>query len=92
LTGTGEIPISIAYEHSDKNEVIAERMRVFLNMSSKTLIVDSIKASIANGKDIDAIRLLREKSGISLNEAKAIVTKIKESGETDRPLDVNKIE
>lgn len=78
LTSEGELPLTISYEYDDMNEIIAERIRNLLGTSSKSLIEDSVESLVAAGRNIDAIRLLREKSGISLTEAHSAVARIRE--------------
>lgn len=78
ITPNGELPLTIFYEHNDMNEVIAERIRSFLAMPSNSLLQDSVESLVESGRNIDAIRLLREKSGISLAEAHDMVARIKD--------------
>jgi hypothetical protein len=79
ITKNGELPIMLAYEHDDMNEVLAERIRSFLALSSNTLLEDSVKSLIESGREVDAIRLLREKSGITLTEAHSAIARIKDA-------------
>ena len=78
ITQNGELPITVAYEHDDMNEVIAERIRTFLAIPADSLLQDSVESLVESGRHVDAIRLLREKSGISLAEAHDMVARIKE--------------
>jgi len=80
VTSDGELPITLAYEHDDMNEVLAKRIRSFLHMPANNLVEESVEALVANGRDIDAIRLLREMSDISLSDAHDMVARIKEAG------------
>jgi hypothetical protein len=68
-----ELPLTIAYEHDAMNEVIAEWIRAFIGKSSKSLTEDSLEELVADGRHIDPIRLLREKTGVSLSEAHRVV-------------------
>lgn len=77
ITTNGELPLTTYYEHNDINEVFAKRIRHFLDMPSNTLLEDSVESLIESGRNIDAIRLLREKSDISLSEVHDIVAGIK---------------
>jgi hypothetical protein len=77
FTAAGDIFLSIAYEHNDILQTVAERIRSRLGFSPEALVMDSVKALVERGLDIEAIRLLRHKQGRSFTEAKAIVAKIK---------------
>lgn len=78
LTGEGELPVSIAYEHHEMNQKIAERIRSRLGLSPEELVMDSVKALVEQGHPVGAVQLLQEKQGLSLTEAKAVVTRMKE--------------
>jgi hypothetical protein len=77
VTQDGELPLTVAYEHDDMNEVIAKRIRSFLSMPPDSLLEDSVESLVESGRNVDAIRLLREKEGISLEEAHDTVARIK---------------
>lgn len=77
LTEDGELPVSIAYEHHEINQKIAERIRSRLGLAPDDLMIDSIKSLVERGFDLEAIRLLREKQGLSLTEAKNQITQMK---------------
>ncbi|MDD2916091.1 MAG: hypothetical protein PHP70_12315 [Gallionella sp.] len=62
------------------NEVLAKRIRSFLYMPVNNLVEESVETLVANGRDIDAIRLLREKNDISLSDAHDRVARIKGAG------------
>jgi hypothetical protein len=78
VTRDCELPLTISYQNDRMNEVMAERIRAFLDISSKSLLDDSIESLVATGRDLDAIRLLREKNGLSLSDARDIVDRIKD--------------
>jgi hypothetical protein len=78
VTRNGELPMMIAYEHDDMNDVIAERIRSFLALSSNTLLEDSVRTLVECGQDVDAIRLLCEKTGITLTDAHNHIARIKD--------------
>jgi hypothetical protein len=77
FTEAGDIPLSIAYEHNEINQAIAERIRSRLGFSPETLVTDSVKALVERGLDSEAIRLLWHKRGLPFIEAKANVEEIK---------------
>ena len=77
LTREGEFPLSIAYEHDEMNQILADRIRCRLQMPPEGLVTDSVQSLVEQGRTTDAIRLLREKRGLSLAEAKILVTQIK---------------
>ncbi|MFZ2300941.1 MAG: hypothetical protein WAW10_03605 [Gallionella sp.] len=77
ITQNGELPLTVAYEHDDMNEVIAKRIRSFLSMPPDSLLEDSVESLVESGRNVDAIRLLREKEGISLEEAHDTVARLK---------------
>ncbi|MBI5437802.1 MAG: hypothetical protein HY936_02455 [Nitrosomonadales bacterium] len=85
ITSNGELPLTAFYEHDDMNEVIAERIRSFLAMPPGSLLEDSVESFVESGRNVDAIRLLREKSGISLAEAHNTVARIKDGKGSDKP-------
>lgn len=76
-TREGELPVMIAYEHDAMNETIAERIRAVLGTSSNTLVKDSVTSLVERGREMDAIRLLREKDDISLTEAHTVIARLK---------------
>ncbi|TAJ96680.1 MAG: hypothetical protein EPO39_19940 [Candidatus Manganitrophaceae bacterium] len=80
-TGEGALPISLSYEHDDLNQAIAERIRSRLGLSPNALVADSIQSLVERGLDLDAIRLLREKEGLSLADAKKRIAEIKNQAE-----------
>ncbi|MBI3802174.1 MAG: hypothetical protein HY282_00225 [Nitrospirae bacterium] len=77
LTRETELPLSIAYEQDEMNQVIAERIRCRLGLSVERLVPDAVQSLIDRGLDLDAVRLLREKEGLSLMEAKNKVVRLK---------------
>ncbi len=76
-TGEGELPLSIDYEHNEINQTLAERIRSRLGLSPESLVIDSVQSLVERGLTIDAIRLLREKRGLSLTEAKSLIAQMK---------------
>ena len=58
----------------------ATQIRAFLGLSSSSLLADSVEALLESGRDVDALRLLREKDGLTLEEAHRQVRKLKEEG------------
>lgn len=81
ITSEGELPVTLAYEHDDMNEVLAKRIRSFLYMPANKLVEKSAETLVASGRDIDAIRLLREKGDISLTDAHDKVARIIGAGQ-----------
>ena len=59
------------------NQILAERIRRRLGMSPDDLVADSIQSLAERGETVEAIRLLREKRGLSLTEAKGLVDRMK---------------
>lgn len=77
LTREGELPLSIAYEHDEMNQILADGIRRRLGMALEDLVTDSVQLLVERGETIEAIRLLREKQGLSLTEAKGQVDRMR---------------
>ena len=84
LTRQGELPVNVAYEYDAMNEMIAQNIRSFLGMTAGDLIEDSVAALVDSGRKVDAIRLLREKRGLSLSEAHTAIAQLR-AGNLPRP-------
>ena len=76
-TASDKIPLTGHYSASlDQWEPVATRIRQFVGLSAADLTEDSLRAMVAEGRKIDAIRHLREKSGMSLADAKHAVEQL----------------
>jgi len=73
-----EIPITVGYRPDADDTVlqIAGRIRVLLGHDADATHLHNVRALIAAGKAIDAIRILREEEGLSLLDAKRRVEEI----------------
>jgi len=71
-TVAGDIPVTVGYRPDADGAVlhIAARIRTLLGHDSDATHVDNVRALIAAGKTIEAIRVLREEEGLSLVDAK----------------------
>jgi len=67
-----EIPMTVGYRPDADGAVlhIADGIRVLLDHDNDATHMPNVRALIAAGKTIDAIRLLREEEGLSLPDAK----------------------
>src|SRR5262245_910744 len=78
-TVSGEdIPITVGYRPDGDGAVlqIASRLRAMLGHETDATHMHNVKALVAAGKTLDAIRVLREEEGLSLVEAKRRVEDI----------------
>jgi|RhiMethySRZTD1v2_1073278.scaffolds.fasta_scaffold00346_23 hypothetical protein len=77
-TVNGDIPITVGYRPDADGLVveIARRLRALLGHDTGATHMANVKALVAAGKTIDAIRVLREEEGLSLVEAKRRVEEI----------------
>ena len=73
-----EIPITVGYRPDADGTVlqIANRIRALLGHDAGATRMHNVRALIAAGKNIDAIRVLREEESLSLLEAKRRVEEI----------------
>jgi hypothetical protein len=73
-----EIPITVGYRPDPDRAVlhIADRIRVVLGHETGATHMHNVRALIAAGRVIDAIRVLREEEGLSLAEAKRRVQEL----------------
>jgi len=78
-TSDHEVPISTAYspDHDEKTLGIADKLRGFLGASTGGAVLDSVRSLVENGSTLDAVRLLRQETGISLEEAHTRVEEMK---------------
>ena len=79
-TSSGEeIPITVGYRPDGDCKVlqIATRIRTLLGHDTGATHLHNVKALIAAGKVIDAIRILREEEGLSLVDAKRRVEEMR---------------
>ena len=76
-TAADKIPLTVHYSASLESwEPVATRIRQLVGLSTANLTDDSLRALVAEGRKIDAIRHLREKSGMSLADAKHAVERL----------------
>jgi hypothetical protein len=76
-TNTEAVPLSRFYSGSvPSHEPIAELVRSLVGLGSQDLTQDSVQAMVAAGHKIDAIRFLRIKKGLSLEDAKKEVERL----------------
>ncbi len=80
MTEQGELPLSRAYAGGTEETygTIAGTIRSVLRLGAPTpdLIVDSVRAEVAQGRTVNAIRLLRLHKSMSLTEAKAFIARL----------------
>ena len=69
------IPITVGYQpdHDGAIQQIADRIRSLLGHEVDTSHANTVKGLMADGRILDAIRILREEEGLSLAEAKRTV-------------------
>lgn len=76
-TKTGTVPLSRFYSSSvEVQEPTAELVRAVIGLKTKDLTEDSVRAMVAAGRKIDAIRFLRIRNGLGLKEAKEEVERL----------------
>jgi hypothetical protein len=77
-----EIPITVGYRpDADGTTVrIASRIRAVLGHEADATHMSNVRALIAAGRTIDAIRVVREEEGLSLLDAKRRVEEIGADG------------
>lgn len=93
ITDTAEVPLSVAYkpDHNDECLRLAEKITHYVkgtgpspaaaaapSDSKDGVLMESVRAAVAAGRSIEAIRLLRQEKNLSLTEAKQIVDGLKE--------------
>jgi len=73
-----DIPVTVGYRPDPDGAVlhIASRIRALLGHDSDATHLHNVRALIAAGKTIDAIRVLREEEGLSLVDAKRRVEEL----------------
>lgn len=80
ITEQGELPLSRAYAGGTGavHDTIARTIRSVLRLDATTsdLVVDSVRAAVAEGQTMNAIRLLRLHKRMSLAEAKAFIARL----------------
>jgi hypothetical protein len=81
ITTQGELPLSRTYAGGtgEEYELIAGKIRLVLKMSPITsdIVLDSVRAAAAQGRTIDAIRLLRLYKNMTLAEAQSFIDRLK---------------
>ena len=79
-TTTDAVPLSRFYSSSAAiQEPTAELIRSVIGLETKDLTEDSVRAMVAAGRKIDAIRLLRIRNRLGLKEAKVEVERLSRS-------------
>ena len=76
-----DIPMTVGYRPDADGAVlhIASRIRALLGHGSGATHLDNVRALIAAGKTIDAIRIVREEEGLSLVDAKRRIEELTQS-------------
>lgn len=77
LTRSGELPLTAGYSPSDQRAADAETLRTFLGKAEGDPLEASVKALVAAGRDLDAVRELRLARGMSLADARAEVKRMR---------------
>ena len=71
---SGELPLSKAYTGNTSHMIgIAEKLNKWVFNNAPDLVIESVKASLADGRRVDAAITLRRAYGLSMNEAKTIL-------------------
>ena len=72
LTDGSVVPITVGYRPDADGEIVrtAEAIRKVLGLTVSPSAADSAKIFVDAGHIVDAIRLLRQEEGLTLNEAK----------------------
>lgn len=80
ISDRGELPLTTAYAGGmqDEYEALVAKIRELLKLSpsSADIFMDSVRSAIAQGRTIDAIRLVRLKQGLSLTDATRFVAQL----------------
>jgi hypothetical protein len=73
------VPMTIGYRPDPDDAMLqmANRIRGFIGLHSDQASMQDVEALAAGGRTIDAIRVLREREGLSLTEAKQRVDELK---------------
>ncbi len=78
-----ELPLCKAYAGGtgEEYETIAARIRALLNLSpaSSDVVLDTVRAAVEQGRNIEAIRLLRLHKGMRTADAKAFIDRLRSS-------------
>ena len=79
MTEEGELPISVAYAPDPDDEclAIADQLRGALGHAAGPGIAVNVRALVAAGRTMDAIRQLRQEQGLSLEDAKRQVDELR---------------
>ena len=77
-TGGAVIPLTVGYQPDPDGGVVqtADRIRALLGLNSDATPAEEVSALIAAGKKIEAIRVVREREGLSLTAAKQRVNEL----------------
>lgn len=80
-TPDGSLPLTETYSgDSDTWQPLAERLRTLLGLTAASGD-DDLRALVAQGRHIDAVRQLREAKGLSLTDAKAEIDRLRHEQE-----------
>src|SRR5688572_21649804 len=76
-----DIPMTVGYRPDADGAVlhIASRIRALLGHGTGAIHLDNVRALVAAGKIIDAIRILREEEGLGLLDAKRRIEELTQS-------------
>lgn len=81
LTRSGELPLTVSYSPSDAHGENVTRLSTFLGRTRVEPLTASVKALVAAGRDLDAIRELRLARGMSLVDAHAEVARMRKESQ-----------
>jgi hypothetical protein len=80
ITDCGEIPLTRSYAGGRRREyeALAETIRGRMKLSTQPaeLLAESVRAAVLQGRKVDAIKLVRLKKGLSLEEAMTYVERL----------------
>lgn len=86
ISDHGELPLCKAYAGGtgEEYQTIAARIRALLNLSpaSSDVVLDTVRTAVEQGRNLEAIRLLRLYKGMNLVEAKAFIERLRSSRST----------
>ena len=73
------VPLTVGYRPDADDAIvkIADRIRALLGHDAEATAQQDLEDLIATGKTIEAIRILRERDGLSLTDAKQRVEEIR---------------
>ena len=78
-TDSEDLPLTISYIGNHGCRKVTDKLHSLLEFESRDLVMDSVFEMVSKGKEIEAIKLLRNKKRISLTEAKNIVDDLRKT-------------